>query len=285
MTSRALVLGGGGLAGIAWELALLIELTERGLFEAADADLVIGTSAGSVIGAVLTTGLDLRELLESQIDDPTGGAELSGDFDMNDMATQLMSFFADGPSPDELRKRIGNAALRADTVDESVRREVIEARLPVKAWPQTPPLVITAIEAETGEFVTFDRHSGVGLVDAVAASCAVPLVWPPMTIAGRRYIDGGLRTTTNADIAAGHDRVLVLAPFPPIGPPMGATMQDEIDEIEAKGGAAYVVAADEASVAAFGMNPLDASTRRPSALAGTAQADVIADDVIAFWKD
>jgi NTE family protein len=283
MTTRALVLGGGGLAGIAWELAVVISLQEQGV-DLAEADLVVGTSAGSVVGAVLRSGVDLRALLEDQIDENNDGAELSADLDINDMGTRLMALLAGAPSPEEARRRIANAALTADTVPESVRRDIIAARLPVKEWPDAP-LLVTAIEGETGEFVTFGSDSGVELVDAVAASCAVPLVWPAMTVAGKRYIDGGLRTTTNADVAAGYDSVLVVAPFPPIGPPFGATTADEVAAIEAGGGRAHVIAADEASLAAFGMNPLDASTRKPSALAGFAQAERVAADVAVFWKD
>ena len=67
--------------------------------------------------------------------------------------------------------------------------------------------------ADNGEFVAFEKSSGVSLVDAVAASCAVPGVWPPVTINGRRYIDGGMRSAVNADLAAGYERVVVLAPI------------------------------------------------------------------------
>jgi NTE family protein len=282
MTSRALVLGGGGLAGIAWELAVLLTLKEQGV-DLADADLIVGTSAGSVLGAVLGNRVDLRALLDAQLADD-GGHELSADIDMMEMGTQLMGLLAGAASPEEARRRIAHAALAADTVPESVRRDVISSRLPVKEWPDEP-LLITAIEAETGEFVTFGKDSGVELVDAVAASCAVPLVWPAMTVAGKRYIDGGLRTTTNADVAAGYERVLIVAPFPPIGPPFGATLAEEIAAIEAKGGQTHVIAADEASVTAFGMNPLDASTRKPSALAGMAQAERVGASAGAFWKD
>ena len=96
---------------------------------------------------------------------------------------------------------------------EPVRRAVIAARLPSHEWP-AHPLVVTAIDAHSGAFTRFDASSGVPLVDAVAASCAVPGVWPPVSIGGRRYIDGGVRSVTNADLASGCGRVLVLAPMP-----------------------------------------------------------------------
>ncbi len=61
--------------------------------------------------------------------------------------------------------------------------------------------------------VVFNRESGISLLDAVAASCAVPLVWPAATINGKRYIDGGVRSSANADLATGCGRVVVLAPI------------------------------------------------------------------------
>lgn len=113
----------------------------------------------------------------------------------------------------------------------------------------------------------FTRESGVGLVDAVAASCAVPGVWPPMTVAGTRYVDGGVWSGANADLAAGAARVLVLSPTLAEGPTMlGRPLADELADL---GDAwVHVIHADAASVAAFGTNPLAASTRIPSAHAG-----------------
>ena len=111
------------------------------------------------------------------------------------------------------RARLGRWALRAKTVPESERREVIASRLPGPSGRRHPRCVVTAVDAESGEAVAWDRDSGVGLVDAVAASCAVPLVWPPMTINGRRYVDGGVRSPVNADYATGCSRVLVFAPI------------------------------------------------------------------------
>jgi NTE family protein len=279
--SRALVLGGGGLAGIAWELAVVLTLREAGV-DVTDADLVVGTSAGSVVGAVAMSDVDLRTLHDEQIDGEDDH-EIAAQFDVMEFATTIAKLLSGVSGPDEAIARIAKASLETVTVPESTRRDVIAHRLPVKDWPEGH-LILTAIEAENGEFVTFDKDSGVELVDAVAASCAVPLVWPPMTVNGKRYVDGGLRSTTNADLAAGHDKVLVIAPFKPIESPMSRSIAHEVAAIEDKGGAAYVLDADADSLAAFGMNPLDTSTRRPSALAGTAQAQRMLDDVRRFWE-
>ena len=98
------------------------------------------------------------------------------------------------------------------TPPEQERIDVIGSRLVSTEWPERP-LVVTAVDTETGEFTTFDRDSGVPLVSAVAASCAVPGVYPPVTIDGRRYMDGGMRSAANADLAQGYDRLVVLAPI------------------------------------------------------------------------
>ncbi len=210
--TTALVLGGGGVAGIAWEFGVLAELA-RGGVDLTGADLVVGTSAGSVVGALVTAGTPLEELCARQ-EGPTGtSGELAIEADMGELFERYLEVFEGDPAPQAVRARIGAMALATPTVDEADRRAVIEARLDSHDWPDRE-LVVTAVDAVTGEFVPFDRRSGVELVAAVGASCAVPGIWPPVTIDGRRFIDGGIRTTANVDLAAGHDVVVVLAPMP-----------------------------------------------------------------------
>ncbi|MGC1214481.1 MAG: patatin-like phospholipase family protein, partial [Micromonospora sp.] len=204
---RALVLGGGGVTGVAWELGLLAGLAERGV-ALADADLVVGTSAGSVVGAQVCSGVPVRELYEAQLRQPRG--ELAARFGVGAVARLL---WAGGRTRDELRSRarIGAMALAARTPSEESRRAVIGSRLPSREWPARR-LLVTAVDAGSGEFVVFDAASGVSLVDAVGASCAVPGVWPPVTIGDRRYMDGGVRSAVNADLAEGAGAVVVVAP-------------------------------------------------------------------------
>jgi len=141
---------------------------------------------------------------------------------------------------------------------------------------------VVAVDATTGERVVFDRASGVDLTDAVAASCAVPGVWPPVTIGDTRYVDGGVHSGSNADVAAGCDIVLILTPTVEGAPAMlGRSLEDEIVDL----GAAAILAvhADEASVAAFGLNPLSPATREPSALAGREVGRRVATQVATTW--
>jgi NTE family protein len=137
------------------------------------------------------------------------------------------------------------------------------------------------VDAATGETVVFTRDSGVDLVDAVAASCAVPGVWPPVTIGDRRYVDGGVRSSTNADLAAGCDRVLVVLPAPKDQPDPFSRLDAEIEQLAPV--PVLVVYADAASVAAFGTNPLSPLTRPPAARAGRAIGQAEAARVAAYW--
>lgn len=275
--AKALVLGGGGVAGIAWETGVLLGLARAGV-DLTDADLLVGTSAGSVVATQVATGLALDELHAAQLASHT--QERTVEFDVEAMIARFVELLADRPHPEELRRRIGEWALQADTVTEAERLEIIDARLPVKEWPQRG-LRITSVDAGTGAFVVFDRTSGVSLVDAVAASCAVPGVWPPVTIGGRRYIDGGVRSTINADLAEGHESVVILTPFTT---GLAGDVAHEADALREAGARVEVVVADERSVTAFGSNPLDPTTRAPSAEAGLAQAGVVAAAVAEVWS-
>jgi NTE family protein len=163
------------------------------------------------------------------------------------------------------------------TPSEQERLDVIGSRLAGSEWPDRP-LIITAVDAESGEFRALDRDSGVPLLQAVAASCAVPGVDPPVTIDGRRYIDGGMRSAANADLASDAERVVVLAPIPRgIGPMAGVDAQ-------VRGWSRVaVVSPDKASRTAIGRNVLDPAARAGSARAGRTQAPAVAERIAAVW--
>jgi NTE family protein len=122
------------------------------------------------------------------------------------------------------------------------------------------------------ELAVFDAASGVSLVDAVAASSAVPGVWPPVTIDGRRYMDGGVRSADNADLAAGAQRIIVVSPLglnSPLPSPM--PLREVLTRLKKGGATVTVISPDETSAAAIGTNALDPATRVPAAMAGRAQ--------------
>ncbi|ORB74597.1 patatin-like phospholipase family protein [Mycobacterium scrofulaceum] len=273
-TRRALVLAGGGIAGIAWETGVL-----RGIADASPAaarlllgaDVLVGTSAGSAVAAQIAGGSPLDALFDRQVAESS--AEIDSGVDVDSITemflTALAEPYADGSDRTrEQMRRIGAVALAAKTVAPPVRRRVIAQRLPSHVWPDRT-LRITAIDADTGELVAFDRDSRVDLVDAVAASCAVPGAWPPVAIAGRRYMDGGVASLVNLGVAADCDAAVVLVPSAADAPaPFGAGPAAEISSFP---GATFAVFADHRSLEAFGPNPLDPRCRVASALAGREQ--------------
>ncbi len=272
---RALVLGGGGITGIAWELGLLKGLADAGV-DLTAADRVVGTSAGSVVGAQITTGLTVEELYAEQLRpaDREIGSRMT-----RSMVLRLAVPIVLPGHPVTKRSRIGSLALKAHPPGGAERIEVIRSRIGVGVWSERD-LRVTAVEAESGRLVTFTRDSGVDLVEAVAASCAVPLVWPAVTIDGRHYVDGGMRSTANADLAHGCERVVVLAPLPKAFSKHTA-IHAQLDRVGPR--ARAVVAPDREALAAFGPNLLDPAKRADAARAGLRQAATVVDKVRRAW--
>ncbi len=275
---RALVLGGGGITGVAWELGMLSGLREHGV-ELTDADLIVGTSAGAVVGAQLATGVDPEERYAAQLVPPDG--EVAAALGTGAMLRLALAAVAGGRDAQRVRARIGRFARRARTVPEAERIAVIGRRLPVHEWPQRA-LRITAVDTHTGELVVLDRQSGVPLVEAVAASCAVPGVWAPVSTGGRRLMDGGVRSPANADLAAGCDRVVVLAPIVRAIGPM-VRVEAQVAALRAQGAQVALMSPDAAAVAAIGRNVLDPAHRAPAARSGRAQAAAAAAGIAEVW--
>jgi NTE family protein len=276
MAGAALVLGGGGITGAAWEIGMLAGLHAAGV-DLTKADAVIGTSAGASVGAQILSGVPIDELYSKQFRDPIG--EVTTHIPISTLVRFLIWTLMPGDEG-QVRARIGRAALRARTMPESERKRIISGRLHSTSWPQRD-LRITAIDAESGEFVVFKRDSGVGLVDAVAASCAVPLVYPPATIGARRFIDGGMRSVANADLAAGFDPIVALTPFS-VPLRRSRSAQGQIESL-GKGIRSLVVKADAHARRAMGTQSLDPAFRAPSARAGWAQATSVARAVEEVW--
>lgn len=276
----ALVLGGGGITGIAWEIGVLAGLAEAGV-DLSSADLVVGTSAGSVVGAQLTSGADLEAMFGRQLEPPT--EERVARMSRGVLARYGWAMLVGRGRDEEFRRRVGQVALAAEkagrTPTEQERLDVIASRLVGREWPDRR-LTITAVDAATGEFHAFDRTSGVPLLQAVAASCAVPGVYPPITIGEARYIDGGMRSPANADLAQGYDRLVVLAPIPRGVGPIASVDAQVTGMVSAR---VAVVTPDEGARAAIGRNVLDPAARAPSAEAGRAQAAGVLEHVAETW--
>jgi NTE family protein len=269
-TGSTLVLGGGGVAGIAWITGLLAGLAEAGQ-DVTGADLVIGTSAGATVAAQLGSGLGLDELFARQAEPALQSRERMVELDLGKFGADIQAYMARAVSPEDTLRQFGRFALDAQTAPEAERRAVVEGRLPSTAWPARPTKLI-AVDCGSGETAAFDANSGVSLVDAVAASAAVPGIWPPVTIDGRRYMDGGVRSPDNADLAAGAERITVISPSGmDTALPTLLSLRAAVAALSAGGATVTVVSPDKASVAAFGTNALDPATRTPAAAAGRAQ--------------
>jgi NTE family protein len=273
---KALVLGGGGVTGVAWEIGLLHGLAERGV-DLTDAGLFVGTSAGSSVAAQVLSGVPLKDLFDAQLADATG--ELSARIGPGVILGFAVAGLWPG-DPQRGRAWLGRRALRARTIPEAERRAVIARRIGDGDWPAVR-LRVAAVEAHTGVVRVFDSSSGVALVDAVAASCAVPLVWAPVTIDGVRYVDGGVRSVANVDLAEGSRQVAVLAPT------VRSARRSGRPDVQLKSLGpdvrGVVVSPDAAAVRAIGANVLDPARRRPAAEAGYAQAAAEVDRLRAIW--
>ncbi|MER6128358.1 patatin-like phospholipase family protein [Streptomyces sp. NPDC001795] len=279
MAGRAVVLGGGGGGAIGWLGGLLYGLGEAGL-DLGDADVVIGTSAGATVGAQLASGkLTFQELYKRQLAAPQG--EIAGRLTTSMYLRYAWATLKSG-TPEEYGRKIGRMALAARTPSEAARRAAIESRLVSPEWPDRP-LRVPAVDTATGELRVFDRHSEVPLVDAMAASCAVPGAWPPVTIEGRRWMDGGTHSPANAHLAAGYDRVVVLAPVGRGGGPL-ASAESQAQRLREKGARVTVVTPSAVAREAFGRNPLDPTRREPAARAGREQAGEHVKEVGQVWR-
>ena len=282
MTQRALILAGGGVAGIAWETGVIVGLADGGL-DVRNADLFVGTSAGSCVAAQMTSGLDLETLYRRQVDPALQAQEIAAEIDWPKMMAAFTAAGQGVADTAEALRRIGELATSWPTVSEAARLAVIASRLPSHDWPARA-LKISAVDTASGERRIFDRDSGVGLIDAAAASCAVPGVWPPMTMAGRRYMDGGVYSNQHADLAAGYDVALIVAPSVPVNPPV--TLDAEVAELKRGGTAVYAIsqdAATDAAIAAVGGNLLDPSIRATVAQTGREFGRNLAVELASVW--
>jgi len=279
--TRALVLGGGGVAGIAWELGVLTALQQAGV-DLDAADLVVGTSAGSVVGTFVRHGGVQQAYDQQHAPVPTTYEEPVA-VDPEAFQARLGAALEGATADQDARARLGHVAQQVTTGQTDDERTATFAEtLPSTEWP-TKALALTTIDATDGVFHVLTAEDGVPLPRAVAASCSVPLVWSPVVIEGRPYIDGGMRSATNADVAAGYERVLVIACGPEGPSPLGPWLDVTVESLRAGGSSVEVVVADSTSQQAFGQNSLSLSTQAPSAEAGHAQGAAVAEGIAAFW--
>jgi NTE family protein len=291
----ALVLGGGGAAGQAWQIGVIAGLAEAGLDMTEAADLVIGTSSGSTTAVQVRSGTPAAELLAAVLSPPVQpvgqNQERPPSLPMATVFERMRAIGAAATSAAELQRAMGAFGLESDSTlgpAAGQRRATVAARLPHPEWPDRP-MIVVAVNAHTGELAAFDRDSGVDLVDAVTASTALPGMVPTHNINGTHYINGGVRSGENADLASGYANVVVLSPFggenrtPPergagaagqfegLRRFPGADLASQAEALRKQGSHVEVITPDADSRAAMGTNQMDPATRIPAARAGHAQ--------------
>lgn len=280
---QALVLGGGGVVGVAWETGVVCGLLEQGV-DLRAAEAIVGTSAGSMVGTRIAAQQDLRR--------PRAGVAIPAQDGGPDVATLQRVFARWGQAAQvdhDLLKEIGALAAQARTVDESAWIAATGGSVGVVDWP-TDSLRLVAVDVATGHLGVHDRASGAPLERAIAASCAVPGMFPPITIMGRRYMDGGVRSGTSADVLLGDEPevVLVIAPLARGTSSIGALaercLDNEIAALRAAGARVVKVVPDAADLEAFGANLMDPSRAASAADAGTTRGRALAESLADVWR-
>ncbi len=287
----ALVLGGGGAAGNAWEIGVVAGLADAGVDMTHLADLVIGTSAGATAAAQVRSGMPAADLFAAVLSQPNRPApqirEQPPSLPMTTVFERMRAIGAAASSAADLRRAMGAFGLESDHALASgaeQRKATVAARLPSPEWPDRP-MIVTAIDTQTGELVAFDRDAGVDLVDAVTASTALPGLVPTVGINGARYIDGGVGSPDNAELASGYAYVVVLSPLGgrtgtptegqfeglPRPPEWGVDLASQVEALRKQGSRVHVITPDTDSRTAMGTNMMDLAARIPAARAGFAQ--------------
>jgi NTE family protein len=298
MTKRALVLSGGGPVGIAWESGIVAGLCGGGV-DLRESDLIIGTSAGSVVGAQLALGREPQSMVGSHLAGQRSAQVARVTTERNSGApdlTALMDIMAKAAIADrplEVRlAEVGAFALNATTLDEETFIAGFGNRLAgAEAWPARD-FRCTAVDAQSGQFVIWDRSSGVPLSRAVASSCAVPGIYPCITINGRRYYDGGIRSASNADLASGYETVLIVsvgggpaASSDPRAELARQRLEDEIATLKTAGAKTVeLLTPDEGARNAFGLNMMDARQNQGAAENGLRQGRELASKLREVWR-
>jgi NTE family protein len=284
--SRALVLGGGGPVGVAWEAGLLAGLAAEGV-DLTTADRIVGTSAGSLVGAHIASGLSPDELFATS-DRVSAGEGAIAPVDVETLMAIGVAMFealTGGRAHGEIVADLGRVALAAETITEADFVALVAEEL-AAPWPDRD-FACTAFDVESGEFRVWDAAAGVPLDRAVASSCAVPGIFPPITISGRRYMDGGVLSGTNAHLVAGHDPVVVVSVMSRAIPGVEAFLRQPLDrevaDLRAAGATVEVVELDDVTIEAAGGNLMDFASAGAVRATGLEQGKKESDRIGAAW--
>lgn len=255
----AVVLGGGGLSAVGWSTGVLAALEEHCALQLSEQDVVIGTSAGAAVAAVILQSGSASSEFDSMVRKSRRSPELSPVADLEQIFPQVMEIHeAQGSLGDKVNSFM-RLSRQVSGIDADTRRSAIAERLHATSWPDHE-LRITAV-GEDGATHVFTQESGANLIDVVTASCAVPGLWPVVTIGGKDFLDGGTFSLTNAELAGPAEDVLVLQPMPE-NPGYDAPGRAEVLA------RATVLQPSDRAREGFGTNPFDPDVRGVAAVLG-----------------
>jgi NTE family protein len=294
---RGIILGGGGVLGGTWAVGALLALEEEFGFAAGSADVLVGTSAGSVLAAMLGAGVTPEQLRQRYNDEVVQGGPLAGlswnpDAAIGGHRPGLPRALAPGSLRligESLRHpaRVQGTALVAALMPEGAKTmagvgRLIDAVSPMDGWSRHKACWIVAMDYETGRRTVFGRPGSVvaPLASAVMASCSIPGWFAPVSIGGRRFVDGGAISATSVDVVehAGLDEVYVIAPmvsFQTDHPSSAAAWLErrwreavtkaclaEANDVARSGATVRIIGPGPEDLEAIGANMMDTSQRR-----------------------
>ncbi len=259
---NALVLGGGGPVGEAWESGVIAGLADRGI-DLSRMDRIIGTSAGAIVGARLAMGMTPEQLTQQALTQfegapPSPARKPPPPPDLSFLVSQLEELNAGKTTEQSVGVEVGRWAMRAHPIaTESDFVASYRRRFPKEKWP-SGSYECVSVDAADGSLKVWNESSGVPLAAAVASSCALPGFFAPVKIDGQPYMDGGARSATNADLARGCKTAIVLVPTAGINHPLAKLSVPRLDVevaiLRKSGCKVAVIVPDAASVSAFGQS-------------------------------
>ncbi len=282
-----MVLGGGGVFFVAWQVAYLNTLERHGL-DLVDSEIIVGTSAGSVVASALAAGhlraMGTKVEALSRVPALLGVMAPAGGLHPSQQRAFDLFAQADNARPETV-SGIGHAALAAQSASARKMRTSVSVLLQERNWPAAS-LRVTATDAYSGERVVVAHDSRVRIQNAVAASCAVPGLFEPQPVGDRRCMDGGVSGTgTHSDLVAGVEKVLIIslsAHMDTAQAGMTMTADASAAELTALGatGTHHTLVGPEGVEMATLMDPASASKGMTD---GAAAAARDAEALLAFW--
>ena len=255
----ALIFGGGGPVGEAWESGVIAGLAEKGV-DLSRVDRIIGTSAGAIVGARLASGMTPDQLAQAAlkrfegpppplIQKPAPPPALSF------LVCKLEQLNAGKVTAQSVGVEVGKWALTVHPI--ATESEFVTSywrRFPKRQWP-SKTYECVSVDTAAGSLKVWNKSSGVPLALAGASSCALPGLFLPVTIDAHRYMDGGVRSATNADLARGCKTAIVMVPTAGINHPLAklsvARLDRELQILRDSGCKVAVIVPDAGSVGAF----------------------------------